>query len=146
MGYNWAKKTMKSKLSKILMAVIVMIMMASCTKEETPTPTPTVYNPIDYVSIQRAEYQSYNGIITRARYSISNQSNKTLYYCKFRVTQCTEEDVAYYSQVYEIGDKNDKTVWSLPAGDIQLTGYYSVNFMHSENGYITDDIIDAKFY
>ena len=38
------------------------------------------------------------------------------------------------------------TVWSLSAGDIQLTGYYSVNFQHSENGYITDDIIDARFY
>lgn len=124
--------------------MVMMATMVSCTKEDLfPTP---VYNPIDYISIPRAEYQSYNGIITQARYSISNQSNKTLYYCKFRVTQCTEEGIAYYSKVYEIGDKNDMTVWTLPAGDIQLTGYYSVNFQHTENGHITDDIIDAKFY
>mgnify|MGYP007012486150 CR=1 FL=1 len=135
---------MKKRISRILLAIVMMATMVSCTKEDLfPTP---VYNPIDYISIPRAEYQSYNGIITRARYSISNQSNKTLYYCKFRVTQCTEEGVAYYSKVYEIGDKNDMTVWTLPAGDIQLSGYYSVNFQHTENGHITDEIIDAKFY
>lgn len=116
--------------------------MASCIKEETPT----VYNPIDYISIPRAEYRAYNGIITQVRYSISNQSNKTLYYCKFRVTQCTEEGIEYYSQIYEIGNKNNMSQWSLPAGDIQLTDYYNVNFQHSENGHIKDDIIDAKFY
>ena len=135
---------MKKILTSSFMVIVMIAMMVSCTKEETPTPT--VYKPIDYISIPRAEYKGNNGIITQARYSISNQSNKTLYYCKFRVTQCTEEGIAYYSQVYEIGDRNDMTVWSLPAGDIQLTGYYSVNFQHTENGHITDDIIDAKFY
>lgn len=132
---------MKKTLTLSFMAIMMIVMMASCTKE-----TPVVYKPIDYISITRAEYQSYNGIVTKARYSISNQSNKTLYYCKFRVTQCSEEGIGYYSKVYEIGDKDDRTVWSLSAGDIQLTSYYSVNFQHSENGYITDDIIDARFY
>ena len=120
----------------------MMALMASCQKEELKP----VYNPIDYISIPRAEYTSYNGVVTRVRYSISNQSNKTLFYCKFRVTQCTEEGVEYYSQIYEIGDKADMNAWTLPAGDIQLTSYYSVNFLHSDNGYIKDDIIDAKFY
>lgn len=129
---------MKKRITLSFMAIMVVMLMASCTK--------TVYNPIDYISITRAEYQSYNGIVTKARYSISNQSNKTLYYCKFRVTQCSEGGIGYYSKIYEIGNKTNMNEWSLPAGDIQLTGYYSVNFQHSENGHITGDIIDAKFY
>lgn len=133
---------MKKSLTFPFMAIMMIVLMASCTKEETPT----VYKPIDYISIPRAEYTSYNGVVTQVRYSISNKSNKTLYYCKFRVTQCTEEGVEYYSQTYEIGDKNDQSVWTLPAGDIQLTGYYNVNFLHSDNGHIKDDIIDARFY
>lgn len=144
MEYNWATKQMKKRLTQTFMAIVLIAMMASCTKEEIK-PKP-VYNPMDYISIPRAEYKVYNGIITQVRYSISNQSNKTLYYCKFRVTQCTEEGVEYYSQVYEIGDKANMNAWTLPAGDIQLTGYYSVNFLFSDNGYITDDIIDAQFY
>lgn len=141
-GYNWVPNQMKERLTFSLLGILLFATMVSCSKIETPT----VYNPIDYVSIPRAEYKSYNGIVTQARYSISNQSNKTLYYCKFRVTQCTEGGIEYYSKVYEIGDKNNMSVWTLPAGDIQLTGYYSVNFQHSDDGYIKDDIIDAKFY
>jgi len=133
---------MKKYLTLPVFAIAMMVLMASCKKEEIEP----VYNPIDYISIPRAEYTTYNGMVTQVRYSISNQSNKTLYYCKFRVTQCTEEGVEYYSQVYEIGDKANMNAWTLPAGDIQLTGYYSVNFLFSDNGYITDDIIDAQFY
>ena len=87
-----------------------------------------------------------NGIVTRARYSISNQSNKTLYYCKFRVTQYSEAGYGYYSKVYEIGEKYNINVWTLPAGDIRLTDYYSVNFQNEKNGYIDGEIIDAQFY
>lgn len=140
MGNNRATKQMKNKLTLSFVAIVMMATMASCTKTDTP------YNPIDYISIPRAEYRGNNGIVTQARYSISNQSNKTLYYCLFRVTQCTEEGIAYYSQVYEIGDKNNIYAWTLPSGDIQLTNYYDVNFTHSENGHIKDEIIDARFY
>ena len=127
------------------MAVIGMIMMASCTKEEIK-PTP-VYNPKDYVSVPRGEYKIRNdGTAYAVRYSISNQSNKTLYYCKFRVNQCTESGTAFYSDVYEIGSKDDMSHWTLAPSDISLTDYYDCDFLFSENGGITSEIIDAKFY
>lgn len=142
MGYNQAINQMKKRLTQTFIAIVMITMMASCTKEETPT----IYKPIDHISVPRAEYIIYNGTVTKARYSISNQSNKTLYYCKFRVTQCSEEGIEYYSKVYETGDKNDMTLWVLPAGDINFTGYYDVNFLHEDNGHIKSEIIDAKFY
>lgn len=142
MENNWAKKTMKNKLSKILMAVVMMTMLASCTKEETPI----VYKPIDHISVPRAEYKVRNDVAYLVRYSISNQSNKTLYYCKFRVTQCYESGTAYYSKVYEAGSKEDASLWTLAPGDIDFTDYYDCNFVFVDGGSITSEIIDAKFY
>ena len=145
MENNWAKKTMKNKLSNILMVIMLVVMAASCTKEEVK-PTP-VYNPIDYISVPRGEYMIRNdGTAYAVRYSISNQSNKTLYYCKFRVSQCYSSGTAFYSKVYETGSKDDMTQWSLAPGDIDFTAYYDCDFLFPEDGGISSEIIDAKFY
>ena len=120
----------------------MVMMMASCTKEETPT----VYKPIDHISVPRGEYKIRNGTAYAVRYSISNQSNKTLYYCKFRVNQCYEDGTAFYSKVYETGSKDDIYQWSLAPGDIDFTPYYDCNFVFVDDGGITSEIIEAKFY
>lgn len=134
---------MKKQLTLSLMTIVIMAMMISCTKEEI-TPTP-VYNPMNHVSVPRSEYKIRNDIAYAVRYSISNQSNKTLYYCKFRVSQCYDDGTAYYSKTYEVGSKEDNTQWTLAPGDIDFTPYYECNFVFVEGGHITDDIIDAKF-
>ena len=143
MGNNLAKSKMKKKLTLSLMAIVMMAMMFSCTKEEI-TPT-QVYNPMDHISVPRAEYKIRNNMAYLVRYSISNQSNKTLYYCKFRVNQCYDDGTAYYSKIYEAGSKEDYTQWSLVPGDIDFTPYYDCNFVFQDGGGITSDIIDAKF-
>ena len=142
MEYNWAPTQMKSKFALPFMAIMMIIMMASCTKEETPT----VYQPIDHISVPRAEYKVRNGKAYLVRFSISNQSNKTLYYCKFRVNQCYEDGTAYYSKVYETGSKEDMNQWSLVSGDIDFTQYYDCDFVFVDGGGIRSEIIDAKFY
>lgn len=142
MGYNWAPTQMKSRFALSLMAFMMIIMMASCTKEETPT----VYQPIDHISVPRAEYKVRNGKAYLVRFSISNQSNKTLYYCKFRVNQCYEDGTAFYSKVYETGSKEDMNQWSLVSGDIDFTQYYDCDFVFVDDGGIQSEIIEAKFY
>lgn len=116
--------------------------MVSCTKEETPS----VYNPINYISVPRGEYLIRNNTAYSVRYSISNQSNKTLYYCKFRVTQCYADGTAFYSKVYEAGSKENMNLWKIAPGDIDFTSYYDCNFVFVDDGGISSDIIDAKFY
>ena len=133
---------MKNKLTLAFMAIVMMAMFASCTKEETPT----VYKPIDYISVPRAEYEIRNDVAYKVRFSISNQSSKTLYYCKFRVTQCNENEVGFYSDVYEVGSKNDMSLWSLSPGDIQFTDYYGCDFLFKDISGIKSEIIDAEFY
>ena len=132
---------MKKTLTLSFMAIMMIVMMASCTKESLFT-----YDPIDYVSIPRAEYKIQNNVATAVRFSISNQSNKTLYYCKFRVTEKNENGVAYYSDTYEVGSKDNMSAWSLSPGDINFTDYYSVHFVYQDGGSISGEIIDALFY
>jgi hypothetical protein len=133
---------MKKKLTQTLLAIVMITMMASCTKEEIPT----VYKPIDYISVPRAEYKIRNDMAYLVRFSISNQSNKTLYYCKFRVSQCYESGTAFYSKTYEVGSKEDMSQWTLAPGDIDFTDYYDCYFVFVDDGSITSEIIDAKFY
>ncbi len=133
---------MKKRLTQTLIAIVMITMMASCTKEETPT----VYKPIDHISVPRAEYLIRNEVAYKVRFSISNQSNKTLYYCKFRVTQCNENEIGFYSDVYEVGSKNDMSLWSLSPSDIRFTDYYNCDFLFQNISGITSEIIDAKFY
>lgn len=133
---------MKKKFALFFTAIFVVITMASCTKEEPSA----VYNPIDYISVPRGEYKIRNGVAYAVRYSISNQSNRTLYYCKFRVTQCYESGTEFYSKVYEVGSKTDMTQWTLAPGDIDFTDYYECDFLFKDDGHIKDNIIDAKFY
>lgn len=135
---------MKKRFALSFLGIIMMATLASCTKEDIK-PEP-VYNPIDYVSLRAAEYKLQDNVALYVRYSISNQSNKTLYYCKFRATQCMESGTEYYSQIYEVGSKEDMTTWTLAPGDINYTPYYNVHFVHDSNGHIKGDIIDAKFY
>jgi len=143
MENNWAKKTMKKRITRILLVIALIVIQTSCTKQETPE----VYKPIDHISVPRAEYKiNSSGVAYKVRYSISNQSNKTLYYCKFRVNQCNEDGMAFYSKVYETGSKEDMNQWSLVSGDIDFTQYYDCNFVFDEIGGITSDIIEAKFY
>lgn len=133
---------MKKRLVFSFVVIAIMTFLASCTKEETPT----VYKPIDYISVRRAEYLIRNDVAYKVRFSISNQSDKTLYYCKFRVTQCNENEIGFYSDVYEVGSKNDMSSWSLSPGDIQFTDYYSCDFLFKDISGIKSDIIDADFY
>lgn len=133
---------MKKKLTFAIMAVLMIAAMASCSKEETPE----VYKPIDHISVPRAEYKIRNDMAYLVRYSISNQSNKTLYYCKFRVSHCYDNGTAYYSKTYEVGSKEDMSQWTLTPGDIDFTDYYDCYFVFVDGGYITSEIIDAKFY
>lgn len=116
--------------------------ITSCKKDDSPV----VYKPIDYVSVPRGEYLIRNNTAYAVRYSISNQSNKTLYYCKFRVSQCYENGTAFYSKVYEAGSPEDMTQWTIAPGDIDFTNYYDCNFVFPENGSIESEIIAAKFY
>lgn len=124
------------------MAVFTFLTMASCKKEKPSV----VYNPIDYISVPRGEYLIRNNVAYSVRYSISNQSNKTLYYCKFRVSQCYENGTAFYSKVYEVGSTENMTQWTIAPGDIDFTGYYDCNFVFPENGSIESEVIAAKFY
>lgn len=141
---NWATNYMKKRLVLSFMVIAIMTFLASCVKEEIK-PEP-VYNPMDYVSVNAVEYQYHGNVAERIRCSISNQSNRTLYYCKFRVTLCLENGTEYFSQIYETGSKDDMTVWSLSPGDINYTQYYNVHLVIDGNGHVKGDIIDAKFY
>jgi hypothetical protein len=133
---------MKKRIMHILLVLMLIAIQTSCTKQETPE----VYNPINHISVPRAEYLIRNNTAYKVRYSISNQSGKTLYYCKFRVNQCCEDGTAFYSKVYETGSKEDMSQWSLASGDIDFTQYYDCNFVFDDDGGITSDIIEAKFY
>lgn len=140
MDNNWATNQMKRKLT-VSMMIIMMMTVISCKKEETP-----VYdNPMNHISVPRAEYKIRNNMAYAIRFSISNQSKRTLYYCKFRVNQCNDDGTAYYSKTYEVGSKEDNTQWTLAPGDIDFTPYYDCYFVFVDGEHITHDIIDAKF-
>ena len=135
---------MKKRLAFSFVVIAILTFLVSCTKEEIK-PEP-VYNPMDHVSVNAVEYQYHDNVIEYIRCSISNQSNKTLFYCKFRVTFCMESGTEYFSQIYEVGSEDDMTIWSLSPGDINFTQYYDVHFVYDSNGSIKGDVIDAKFY
>ena len=144
MGYNLATKQMRKRLAFSFMVIVMMANLFSCTKEEIK-PEP-VYNPMDHVFVNAVEYQYHDNIVEYVRFSISNQSNKTLYYCKFRVTFCMESGTEFFSQIYEAGSKDDMTTWALSSGDINFTPYYNVHFVYDSNGSGKGEILEALFY
>ena len=139
---------MKRYFTLLLFALFMVVAMTSCSGifDKKEKEEPKVDNPLDHISVPRAEYMIRDSWAYKVRFAVSNQWNQTLYYVKFRCSECNKDGNAFYSKVYEAGSKEDPTVWTILSGDIDFTYYFDCDFVFDDGGSIKSEIIDARFY
>lgn len=105
----------------LLLGVITMVVFTSCEKDESL--------PFD---VNFVEHNEYDNNLTRFRVIIQNNTDKTIYYTKFRL-ELRKEGKNVNSDVYEFGNKNDKNSWNVEPGDAKPTSWVSCSIPYYQN-------------
>lgn len=97
----------------LLLELITMIGFSSCEKDE----------PLPF-DVNFVEHNEYDNILTRIRVIIQNNTDKTIYYTKFRL-ELRKEGKNISSDVYEFGNRSDKSDWNVEPRDAKPTSWVS---------------------
>lgn len=146
MEYNLAMINMKKIISFVMTFLVIctVFTIMSCSKSNSKVEPK---EDIDYISIPNGviQYNTNSNMVTHVRFTVYNDSDKTLYYLKFRAQiHESESHILLWSDVYEAGSKTDMHQWIVEPGQTQNTELYPVDF-YKYNWNFTYELLDAKF-